>query len=121
MALVDNKDIEEALLWGAKKLEKIKIANDAPPVFLLDSNRRHRFKMNVSVFDNSWDIYDQDMPTGKYLKNNGINKIIVRSEKINQDLASILYKFQNIGITIFFTDGYKEIKEITIKKPRKIK
>ena len=78
MALVNNHAIESALIWGATELEKLKITSNATPVFLLDSNRTHRFKVSVSVFDNSWDLYDQDMPSAEYFIKNGINRIIVR-------------------------------------------
>jgi len=108
MALVDNHSIASALIWGASELEKLKININAPPAFLLDSNRTHRFKMNDSVFDNSWDLYDQDIPSAEYFINNEINKIIVRGETIQKDLLRILYKFQKKGITILFTNGYEE-------------
>ena len=48
--LVDNHGIEKALIWGAQKLKGIDIKNDAPPAFLLDSNRLHRYKSNDSCF-----------------------------------------------------------------------
>ena len=76
----------------------------------------HRFKMNLSVFDNSWDIYPQDIPSKEYFIQNGINKIIIRSEEIRIDLNKILYDYQNAGIKIFFTNGYEKPKEIKIKK-----
>ena len=94
----------------------MEISNDAPPTFLLDSNRMNRFKMNVSVFDNSWDIYAQDLPSAEYFLKNGINKIIVRGEKIQKDLRKILYKFQKKGIKILYTNGYEEPKGVKIKK-----
>ena len=78
MPTVDNSIIEYGLVKGALEIEKINLDNNAPPVFLLDSNRTNRYKMNVSVFDNSWDIYDQDIPTAEYFLKNGITKIIIR-------------------------------------------
>lgn len=117
MALVDNHNIQNTLVWGAVELKKRKIDTDAPPAFLLDSNRMHRFKMNVSIFDNSWDLYDQDIPSAEYFLKNNINKIIIRGESIQKDLVKLLYKFQKKGITILFTNGYEEPKIITIKKP----
>jgi len=72
--------------------------------------------MNVSVFDNSWDLYDQDIPSPEYFTVNGINKVIVRGEKMHKDICRILYGFQKKGITILFTDGYEAPKEIAIKK-----
>ena len=117
MALVDNHVITSALVWGASELNKLDIPVNAPPAFLVDSNRAHRFKMNVSVFDNSWDLYNQDMPSAEYFMNNGINKIIVRGETIQKDLARILYDFQKKGIVILFTNGYEKPSMNKIKKP----
>ena len=116
MALVENHTIQSALICGTSELEKLKISDNAPPVFLLDSNRTHRFKMNASIFDNSWDLYDQDMPSAEYFLKNKIDKIIVRGEKIQKDLSKILYKFQKKGIKILFTNGYDIPKKINIKK-----
>jgi len=117
MALVDNNAIEMALLWGASELGNVKIPSDAPPVFLLDSNRTNRHKMNVSVFDNSWDIYDQDLPSAAYFSEHGIRNIIVRSQAIQKDLQIILYKLQKKGIFIHFTNGYENAKEVSVRKP----
>ena len=121
MSVVDNHSIEFALRWGAVELEKINIANDAAPVFLLDSNRMHRLKMDPSVFDNSWDIYPQDIPSAEYFLKNGIKKIIVRGVCVQKDLSKILYKFQKDGIKILLTTGYEEPREIKIKKPAREK
>lgn len=118
-ALVDNHDIERALLWGAAELEKCTIAIDAPPVFLLDSNRTHRYKMDIAIFDNSWDLYDQDLPSAEYFLENKIDKIIVRGDTIQRDLQRILYKFQKRGISILYTNGYEEPKAVCLKKPPK--
>ena len=117
MALVNNHTIESALIWGAIELEKQEITSNAPPAFLLDSNRTHRFRMSVAMFDNSWDIYDQDMPSAEYFIENGINKIIVRGNTIQKDLYIILYKYQKKGIVIYFTHGYEEPKVTVIKQP----
>lgn len=117
MATVDNHAIEIGLIKGTIELQKIKISNDAPPVFLLDSNRTNRFKMDISVFDNSWDIYAQDIPSAEYFLKNGINKIMIRGESLQKDLSKILYKFQKEGIKILFTNGYENPKEVIIKKP----
>ena len=110
-ALVDNHGIECALLWGASVLNNIKIKEDAPPAFLLDSNRMHRYKPEQAFFDNSWDLYAQDIPSVDYFWGNGIDKILVRGEKVHKDLKRIFKKFQKKGISIFFTDGYDEPKK----------
>lgn len=117
IATVDNYLIKLGLIKGAKELEKIKIDDNAPPAFLLDTNRMNRFKMNISIFDNSWDIYSQDLPTAEYFLNNGIKNIIISSRIIQKDLSKILYKFQNKGINILFTNGYDKPKKVKINKP----
>lgn len=115
-ALVDNHSIENALFWGALELKKTAIAHDAPPAFLLDSNRMHRFKMNPSIFDNSWDLYSHDIPSAEYFLSHGINQIIIRSETIQKDLTRIFYPFQKKGIAVFFTNGYDQPKATILKK-----
>ena len=117
MATVDNKSIKIGLIKGALELQKMQIDNNAPPAFLLDSNRMNRYKMNQSVFDNSWDIYAQDLPSAEYFLKNGINKIIVRGESIQTDLQKILYSFQQKGIRIYLTNGYENTQKVILKKP----
>lgn len=118
-ATVDNHSIKLGLIKGANLLKKLNIKKDAPPTFLLDTNRMNRYKMEISIFDNSWDIYTQDMPSGDYLISNGINKIIVRvEEKIQKDLSKILYKYQCKGIKIYFTNGFEKPQIIKIKKTK---
>ena len=116
ISTTNNQIIKPLLIWGAFELKNIKLKNDAPPVFLLDQNRLNRYKINNGIFDNSWDIYDGDLPSPKYLFENGINKIIVRSNFQAKDLRKILYKWQKNNIKIFFTNGYEEPKELKLKK-----
>lgn len=116
MATVNNDAIQIGLIKGAAKLEKIKIDKNAPPVFLLDSNRMNQYKMNESVFDNSWDIYHQDLPTSEYFLKNGINKILIVGNVFQKDLKKILYKFQKENIKILFTTRQEEIKEVHISR-----
>lgn len=111
----NNSIIQLLLVWGALELKNIKIENDASPVFLLDSNRLNRYKSSRGIFDNSWDIYPQDIPSKEYLVKKGIKKIIIRGEKLNSDLSKVLYKYQK-DLKILFTDGFEEPKEIKIPK-----
>ena len=117
-ATVDNRAIKMGLIKGALELKKIEIPDNAPPAFLLDTNRMNRYKMDQSVFDNSWDIYAQDMPSAEYFLKNGINKIMVRGESIQKDLKKILYTFQTKGIQIFWINEYENIKQVRLIKPK---
>ena len=116
-ATVDNQSVGIALMQGASELAGIEIKEDALPAFLLDSNRMNRFKMEASLFDNSWDIYPQDLPSADYLINNGIHKIIIIGETLSKDLKKILYAFQKKNIEIFITGKYEKPRKIKIRRP----
>ncbi|MBQ4283638.1 MAG: hypothetical protein IJB96_06920 [Lachnospira sp.] len=115
-ATVDNQSVGVALLLGAGELKSINLDDDAMPAFLLDSNRLHRYKMDASIFDNSWDVYPQDMPSAEYMLDNGVHRVVVVSEEFSKDLKKILYVYQKKNIEIFLTDGYEVPKKITIRK-----
>lgn len=113
---VDNQSVGMALLSGAEELKKIELSDDAKPAFLLDSNRLHRFRIGVSVFDNSWDIYPQDMPSADYFLNNGIHKIVVIGDCLSRDLKKILYEYQKKKIDIYLKKGFNEPKKVRVRK-----
>ena len=115
-ATVNNHAVEAGLIFGAAELKNIELDFDAPPVFLTDSNRLNRYKYDVSIFDNSWDLYNQDLPSAEYFLKNGITKIIVRGTKFSLDLKKLLYKHQEKGMEIYFTEGYDEPNKIKLKK-----
>lgn len=115
-ATTNTNYIESFLIDGSEKLKNIHLKNDANPAFLLDSYRTNRYRAEESIFDNSWDLYKQDIPTSEYFKNNGITKIIVISEVIQRDLRKIFFEFQNNGIKFYITDGYSNPKEIKLVK-----
>lgn len=119
LATTDTYLIESALINGSEKLKNIPLEKDANPAFLLDSTRTNRYRTSESIFDNSWDLYKQDIPTAKYFKENGINKIIVIGNSIQRDLRKIFFEFQEAGIEFYLTDGYKEIKKVILKKTLK--
>ena len=113
---VDNHAVEAGLIFGALELQKVELDTDAPPVFLTDSNRLNRYKVDIFIFDNSWDLYHQDLPSAEYFIKNGINKIIIRGNEFNTDLKKILFRHQEKGMKIYFTEGYDEPKEVKLKK-----
>ena len=115
-ATSDCQSASESLVWLGEKLQDINVDDNGKPVFLLDSNRLLRFKRNINLFDNSWDIYSQDMPSASYIKSNGINKILVIGEKIAPDLKRILLKYQKGGIDIYLKKIYEEPKKIKLRK-----
>lgn len=112
----DNHVVEKALLWGANILKDKKINSNMLPAFLLDCSRTNTYKMNETIFDNSWDIYSQDIPSQEFFKEKGINKIVIIGEEIQRDLKKILYKFQKSNFDIYITNGYNDPKKIKLRK-----
>ncbi len=115
-ATVDNQSVCEALIAGADILKNMEIEEDAPPAFLTDKNRLNRFKMNISVFDNSYDMYHQDFPTAEYFLKNGINKILIISSSFSVDLKIIFYEFQKKNMEFYLAGKYKGFKKVRISK-----
>ena len=118
-ATTDTYLVESCLINASKKLKNISLTNDANPAFLLDSTRTNRYRAKETIFDNSWDLYKQDIPTFQYFKENGIYKIIVIGNTIQRDLKKIFFEFQDAGIEFYLTDGYTSAKKVILKKTLK--
>ena len=73
-ATTDTYLVESCLINSSEKLKNISLANDANPAFLLDSSRTNRYRAKESIFDNSWDLYKQDIPCRRNLCNEIHNK-----------------------------------------------
>lgn len=112
-ATTDNSSIASALVWGAKHLSSTFIKENPTPVFLTDTNRLQRQRIDCSIFDNSWDVYHQDLPTEEYFLNNGITKILVISNNgVSKDLKRIFAEYPKKKLSIYWTDGYDAPKYI---------
>ena len=116
---VPMREIGAALFDCARELSTLRLPHDAPPVFLLDSNRMETRAL-PGDYDNRWSVFAQDMPSASYLVSKGINKVIVRSDKIRDDLEHVLYRYQSLGLMIYKQDG-EDLREITVSKPSKFK
>lgn len=115
----DTYLVESSLIIGAEKLKDIQLDKNANPAFLLDSSRLNRFRASESIFDNSWDLYGQDIPSADYFIKNGISKIFVIANEINRDLRKIFFKFQEKGLQIYLSDGYLPANIVKLKKTLK--
>ncbi len=118
--IVKVHEIVSALYKGADDLITCNIRPDAPPVFMLDSNRMSGSGKLPGTYDNRWCVFPQDMPSASFLLKEGINKVIVRSEAIQNDLSHILHRYQEEGIGIYLSNG-EEPKKIPVAKPSKFK
>ena len=105
-AVVDVAPIEHGLLVGAEELPRLRIRDDAPPVFLLDSNRMQGPAPLPGRFDNRWLVFPQDFPSASYLRSRGIARVLLVQEKEGaprEDLAHVLRRWQLGGIELTAT------------------
>ncbi|MEY2794984.1 MAG: hypothetical protein RIR10_700 [Planctomycetota bacterium] len=88
-----------ALHDGADFLQTLAISDDAPPAFLLDSNR-HVGVAAPSMFDNRWMVFPQDFPSARALMSAGVERVLVirREGAPRVDLLSVLRLWKREGL-----------------------
>ncbi|MDR0287069.1 MAG: hypothetical protein LBI03_05085 [Clostridiales bacterium] len=121
ISLVDVSEIMVAINSLTEVLSSISISYNAPPVFLLDFNRMNGTAKKPGSYDNRWSVFPQDMPSASFLQKNGINKVILRSNHVNDDLSHILCRYQESGLRIFLKTEKQPLKEITAIEPSRFK
>src|SRR5262249_26112950 len=94
VAAVDIMPIIAALCQSAEQLASLPISFDAPPAFMLDSNRQAKnVRMLPGEFDNRSVCFTTDFPSGNYLSTRGVQGVLLvqreRVEPLN-DLAHVL-------------------------------
>jgi len=114
---VDVTDIVNALYQGAELLASLYIRSDAPPAFLLDSNRMKGTARQPGKYDNRWCIFPQDMPSASFLLEQGILSVYVRADKVQNDLTHILRRYQEKGIRIYHIGTSGTANELTVVRP----
>ena len=115
--IVDVRGIAATLQKGVEILSALSIRADAPPVFMLDSNRMTGQGKQPGSYDNRWCIFPQDMPSASFLLKNRITRVIVRSARIQEDLSHILLRYQNQGIKICLCANDGILKDVKVTKP----
>lgn len=119
VATTDNQSVGIALKWATPILSGMNLQQDAPPAFLIDRNRLQRFQMNEAVYNNSWYVYPQDLPSAEYLTEKGIRRIIIIGKSVAPDLKRVLYAHQKKGLQIYWSRIYETPKNIRLYKPIK--
>ena len=112
---VDNTAIINALHTGADKLRYAALQAQAPPAFLLDSNRDTNPAFSGALYDNRWNVDIDDMPDPLYLEEQGISRVVVWTEHgIQDDLRTIIRSYQDFGIDLVtYIDGNLEHRVFT--------
>jgi len=103
--IVDMRGLLLALCQGAASLLQNRLAPDAPPAFLIDSKRMAGVAYVIdAAFDNRWMVFPQDFPSGRFLLNRGIRKVVLVHDTFlrepQEDLAHVLLRWQEEGIAI---------------------
>ncbi len=121
--IVNVTGIVHSLGRAAGYLRTLKIPYNAPPVFLLDALRHGNSAMvSPGHFDNRSVVVPQDMPSARFLMQNGIQHLVLISYKVQDDLSHILFRYQEQGIDVsLFSMEDHGLKKITVGKPSKYK
>jgi len=105
-AAVEVGPILDAIVANAALLRKARLPAQAPPAFLLDSNRRigqAGFVAAPGAFDNRSVSLPTDFPSANFLLSRRIRKVVLaqlKSIEPEADLAHTLLRWQQSGIAI---------------------
>jgi len=104
VAAVNVIPIISALRMGTENLERLQIAPDAPPAFLLDTNRQGDGRiMAPDEFDNRSLCFTTDFPSANFLLANGVARgLLVQKTRPDPqpDLAHVLRRWQDGGVAL---------------------
>jgi hypothetical protein len=104
-SVVDMSGLLHALCQGASRLRQVRLENETPPAFLLDANRMAGVPPESGeIFDNRWMVFPQDFPSGRFLREHGIRKVVLVHDRFvpqpQEDLAHVLLRWQEEGIAV---------------------
>jgi hypothetical protein len=122
-AVIDMRDLVQAICQGTSVLENLEFSENAPPAFLLDSRRlENPAPKTPGLFDNRWMVFPQDFPSASLLKDRGIDAVLlVQSgrEQPSDDLAHVLLRYQEAGLKIYSKDpaNTDPCASITVRRP----
>ena len=91
------------LARGAIELQTRLLPADAPPAFLIDSNRmRPAAPPSPGKFDNRWVVFPQDFPSGTWLRARAVAEVLLihPGGRVQEDLAHVLRRWQDAGLRI---------------------
>jgi hypothetical protein len=118
--LVNMNAVAIYLKLAIDVLKRCTIGADAPPVFLLNADRLDN-AAGATVpgrYDNRWCVVPQDMPSAEFLKDAGITRVALLADSVKDDLAHVLYGYQDAGLPIARTVDFGIAPTpITVTKP----
>lgn len=120
---VDMRGLLRALCQGAKYLQRASVRNDAPPAFLLDAKRMETAAEGLEgAYDNRWMTFPQDFPSGRFLLEHGMRKLVLvhggYAKQPQDDLAHVLLRWQEAGVAIEAKFAWNEEGPVAINVSR---
>lgn len=121
-AACDLTGVVLALEAWAADVKSAALPADAPPAFLLDSERLvAKRPLTPGTFDNRWVVFPQDLPSATFLLSRAIRRVVVVQERATEpthDLAHVLLRWQEAGLRIeTYAVGDRAPVRIEVKKP----
>ena len=103
-AAVDVDTVLAALVRGAERLRALPLLADAPPAFLVDSDRQTpRIAFQPGVFDNRSVLFPTDFPSAAFLTSQGIQGVVLlhpREQPVAWDLARALRPWRSAALPL---------------------
>lgn len=122
LALVPVHEISAALWHGAEQLRGAALPEDAPPVFLLDADRRGEGQAAApGRFDNRSISFTTDFPSATFLEAHGVRRAVLAQKhyRPQTDLAHTLRRWQEggIGIELKVVGDERPIAALEVPRP----
>jgi hypothetical protein len=103
-AVVDMDIILAALVLGAERLKAISLPDNAPPAFLVNSDRQTIFRpIHTGHFDNRSVVFVTDFPSANFLARQSIHRALLLLElepSAQRDLAFVLHTWQKARVMV---------------------
>jgi hypothetical protein len=104
------------------ELSRLQIPWEAPPAFLIDSDRCPRLAPMPGNFDNRWLVFPQDFPSARFLQDHGIDTVVLLENiqgLLQEDLAHVFLRWQLAGIALhhFSLTGGAGPQPLQVTKP----
>jgi hypothetical protein len=99
--------LRAALLDGCARLASARLPPEAPPAFLLDSDRKGVEPPAPEKFDNRWVVFAQDFPSASFFRRQGVESVLLvtpRGAVVALDLEHVLYRWREGGLGLLRQD-----------------
>lgn len=100
--LIDLNPLRSGLIEGAALLQSIRLPDNAPPAFLIDSRRVDGMPA-PNMYDNRWMVFPQDFPSARALMAAGLGTVVaIRSDAVamKPDLRWVMRHWKREGVEV---------------------